>query len=107
MIFGLYFREERRKQQICLNRCFFDERWSKHRVVTSLDTSSQHPELIVAAYNNNEEAPHEPDGVALVWNMRYKKDTPEYIFHCQSKVLSCIFARLAQLQLFHNRGKVL
>jgi len=37
----------------------------------------------VASYNNNEDAPHEPDGVALVWNLKYKKDTPEYIFHCQ------------------------
>lgn len=43
----------------------------------------QYPELLVASYNNNEDAPHEPDGVALVWNMKYKKDTPEYIFHCQ------------------------
>lgn len=37
----------------------------------------------MASYNNNEEAPHEPDGVALVWNMKYKKTTPEYVFHCQ------------------------
>ncbi len=43
----------------------------------------QYPELLVASYNNNEEAPHEPDGVALVWNMKYKKTTPEYVFHCQ------------------------
>lgn len=43
----------------------------------------QYPELLVASYNNNEEAPHEPDGVALVWNMKYKKTTPEYTFHCQ------------------------
>lgn len=39
----------------------------------------------MASYNNNEDAPHEPDGVALVWNMKYKKPTPEYIFHCQVK----------------------
>lgn len=37
----------------------------------------------MASYNNNEDAPHEPDGVALVWNMKYKKNTAEYIFHCQ------------------------
>lgn len=43
----------------------------------------QYPELLVASYNNNEDAPHEPDGVALVWNMKYKKTTPEYVFHCQ------------------------
>lgn len=45
--------------------------------------SSQYPELLVASYNNNEDAPHEPDGVALVWNIKFKKATPEYVFHCQ------------------------
>ena len=44
---------------------------------------TQYPELLVASYNNNEDAPHEPDGVALVWNLKYKKNTPEYTFHCQ------------------------
>ncbi|CAB1328494.1 unnamed protein product, partial [Coregonus sp. 'balchen'] len=52
-----------------------------------------YPELLVASYNNNEEAPHEPDGVALVWNMKYKKNTPEYVFHCQSAVMSAAFAK--------------
>uniref|UniRef100_A0A3B3Q204 Dynein cytoplasmic 1 intermediate chain 2 n=1 Tax=Paramormyrops kingsleyae TaxID=1676925 RepID=A0A3B3Q204_9TELE len=69
--------------KLSLNRQFVDERWSKHRVVTCLDWSPQYPELLVASYNNNEDAPHEPDGVALVWNMKYKKTTPEYVFHCQ------------------------
>uniref|UniRef100_A0A8C2QSR1 Cytoplasmic dynein 1 intermediate chain 2 n=1 Tax=Capra hircus TaxID=9925 RepID=A0A8C2QSR1_CAPHI len=72
--------------KLSLNRQFFDERWSKHRVVSCLDWSSQYPELLVASYNNNEDAPHEPDGVALVWNMKYKKTTPEYVFHCQDSM---------------------
>uniref|UniRef100_A0A8C7ZV05 Dynein cytoplasmic 1 intermediate chain 2 n=1 Tax=Oryzias sinensis TaxID=183150 RepID=A0A8C7ZV05_9TELE len=72
--------------KLSLNRQFMDERWSKHRVVTCLDWSPQYPELLVASYNNNEEAPHEPDGVALVWNMKYKKTTPEFVFHCQHPV---------------------
>ncbi|XP_067108508.1 dynein, cytoplasmic 1, intermediate chain 2a isoform X5 [Osmerus mordax] len=79
--------------KLSLNRQFMDERWSKHRVVTCLDWSPQYPELLVASYNNNEEVPHEPDGVALVWNMKYKKNTPEYIFHCQSAVMSATFAK--------------
>lgn len=41
---------------------------------------------MVASYSNNEDAPHEPDGVALVWNMKFKKTTPEYVFHCQVRV---------------------
>uniref|UniRef100_H2V8L0 Dynein cytoplasmic 1 intermediate chain 2 n=1 Tax=Takifugu rubripes TaxID=31033 RepID=H2V8L0_TAKRU len=79
--------------KLFLNRQFTDEHWSKHRVVTCLDWSPQYPELLVASYNNNEDAPHEPDGVALVWNMKYKKTTPEYVFHCQSAVMSAAFAK--------------
>uniref|UniRef100_A0A8C9WAA8 Dynein cytoplasmic 1 intermediate chain 1 n=1 Tax=Scleropages formosus TaxID=113540 RepID=A0A8C9WAA8_SCLFO len=71
---------------LSFNRLFCDEHWSKHRVVTCLDWSPQYPELMVASYNNNEDAPHDPDGVALVWNMKFKKTTPEYIFHCQHPV---------------------
>ncbi|XP_030636975.1 cytoplasmic dynein 1 intermediate chain 2 [Chanos chanos] len=79
--------------KLSLNRQFTDDRWSKHRVVTCLDWSPQYPELLVASYSSNEDAPHEPDGVALVWNMKYKKTTPEYVFHCQSAVMSAAFAR--------------
>uniref|UniRef100_A0A8C9TVE6 Dynein cytoplasmic 1 intermediate chain 1b n=1 Tax=Scleropages formosus TaxID=113540 RepID=A0A8C9TVE6_SCLFO len=71
---------------LSFNRLFYDEHWSKHRVVTCLDWSPQYPELLVASHNNNEDAPHEPDGVALVWNMKFKKTTPEYVFHCQHPV---------------------
>lgn len=78
---------------ISLNREFYDEKWSAHRVVTSLDWSQQHPELLVTSYNNNENAPREPDGVALIWNINYKKTAPEYIFRCQSGVMSTRFAR--------------
>uniref|UniRef100_A0AAR2IUB8 Dynein cytoplasmic 1 intermediate chain 1 n=1 Tax=Pygocentrus nattereri TaxID=42514 RepID=A0AAR2IUB8_PYGNA len=75
------------------NRQFYDEQWSKHRVVTCLDWSPQYSELLVASYNTNEDAPHEPDGVVLVWNMKFKRTTPEYIFHCQSSVMSVGFAQ--------------
>uniref|UniRef100_A0A8C5HZC0 Cytoplasmic dynein 1 intermediate chain 1 n=1 Tax=Gouania willdenowi TaxID=441366 RepID=A0A8C5HZC0_GOUWI len=78
---------------LSFSRLFYDEHWSKHRVVTCLDWSNQYPELLVASYNNNEDAPHEPDGVALVWNIKFKKATPEYVFHCQSPVVSVGFAR--------------
>lgn len=78
---------------LSFSRVFYDEHWSKHRVITCLDWSPQYPELLVASYNNNEDAPHEPDGVALVWNIKFKKATPEYIFHCQSPVVSVGFAR--------------
>lgn len=79
-------------ERLKLNREFYDERWSKHRTITSMDWSKQYPELLVASYNSNEDSPHDPDGVALVWNVKFKKQTPEYIFHCQSAVMSSCFA---------------
>jgi len=85
--------EDRSGYKIHLTRCFYDERWSRNRCVTCMDWSPQFPELLVASYHNNEDSPHDPDGVCLVWNTRFKKSTPEYIFHCQSPVLSCCFAR--------------
>ncbi|XP_030637295.1 cytoplasmic dynein 1 intermediate chain 1 isoform X2 [Chanos chanos] len=78
---------------LSFSRCFYDEHWSKHRVITCLDWSPQYSELLVSSYNANEDAPHEPDGVVLVWNMKFKKSTPEYIFHCQSSVMSVGFAQ--------------
>jgi len=80
-------------EKLKLSRQFFDERWSKYRTVTCMDWSVQHPELMVASYGNNEESPNDPDGVALIWNTKYKKTTPEYIFHCQSAVMSTCFAK--------------
>lgn len=79
--------------KLSFNRCFFDEKWSKGRCVSSLDYSVQHPELIVASYQNNEATPHEPDGTVLVWNSKFKKTSPEYVFYCQSRVTSVAFAK--------------
>nr|CAG4644687.1 EOG090X03UT [Leptodora kindtii] len=85
--------DDRTGYQVVLNRCFYDDRWTRNRCVTCMDWSPQFPELLVASYHNNEDQPNDPDGVCLVWNTRFKKSTPEYIFHCQSPVLSCCFAR--------------
>ncbi|XP_015589479.1 cytoplasmic dynein 1 intermediate chain isoform X30 [Cephus cinctus] len=85
--------DEKSHQRLWLNRNFFCERWSRNRCVTSMDWSPQFPELLVASYNNNDDTPNDPDGVCLVWNTKFKKTTPEYIFHCQSPVMSTTFAR--------------
>jgi len=85
--------EDKSNGNLNLNRFFCDERWSKNRVITSMDWSTQFPELLAASYNSNPDAPHEPDGVCLVWNTRFKKATPEHIFHCQSPVMTSVFAR--------------
>lgn len=100
--------------RLSLNFDFFDEHWTKNRVVTSMDWSSVHPELLVASYDKKAEVAHDPDGVCLVWNTRYKKMTPEHVFHCQSAVMSCTFARFhpnlvvggtysGQIMLWDNR----
>lgn len=85
--------DEKSGLRLSLNRCFYDDRWSRNRCLTSLDWSPQYPELLVASYHNNEDSPHDPDGVCLIWNTKFKKTTPEYIFHCQSPVLAATFAR--------------
>jgi len=85
--------DEKSGCRLSLSRCFSDERWSRNRCVTSLDWSPQHPELLLASYHTNAESPHDPDGVCLVWNTKFKKTTPEFIFHCQSAVMSATFAR--------------
>ncbi|VDQ09345.1 unnamed protein product [Trichobilharzia regenti] len=73
---------------------FFDDRWSKNRKVTDLDWSTIFPELCLAAYNSNEQSAHEPEGVCLVWNIKYPKlKTPEHVFHCQSAVTSASLSR--------------
>jgi len=90
---GVLGDEEKSANRLSLNRYFFDDRWTKNRVVTSMDWSVAYPELMCASYDKNPDAAHDPDGVCLVWNTRFKKTTPEHIFHCQSAVMSATFAR--------------
>ncbi|KAK0182216.1 hypothetical protein PV327_000377 [Microctonus hyperodae] len=85
--------DEKSHQRLWLNRSFYCERWSRNRCVTSMDWSPQFPELLAASYNHNYDAPNDPDGICLVWNTKYKKTTPEFVFHCQSQVMSTTFAR--------------
>ncbi|XP_043471197.1 cytoplasmic dynein 1 intermediate chain isoform X9 [Leptopilina heterotoma] len=85
--------DEKSHQRLWLNRSFYCERWSRNRCVTSMDWSPQFPELLAASYHNNDESPNDPDGVCLIWNTKFKKTTPEFIFHCQSPVMSTTFAR--------------
>ncbi|XP_046802733.1 cytoplasmic dynein 1 intermediate chain isoform X3 [Lucilia cuprina] len=85
--------DEKSHARLSLNRVFYDDRWSKNRCITCMDWSTHFPELVVASYHNNEESPNEPDGVVMVWNTKFKKTTPEDVFHCQSAVMSTCFAK--------------
>lgn len=91
--FNFFYSEDQTGATLSFNKCFYDERWSKNRTVTSFDWSTQFPELLAVAYNNNEDLPTEPDGICLIWNLRFKKNTPEYILHCQSPLMSVCFAK--------------
>lgn len=107
--------DEKKSARLSVSRCFFDEKWSKNRSITCFDWSTLFPELLLVSYNNNEECPNDPEGVVLVWNTKSKKKTPEYVFHCQSPVMSACFAKFhpnlivggtysGQLVLWDNRS---
>jgi dynein intermediate chain len=70
---------------------FYDERWSKKRMVSDINFSPKFPELVLAAYTKNPSAPHDPDGLVQVWNM-HLHDRPEFVFHAQSDVLAAKFS---------------
>ncbi|KAI5808166.1 WD40-repeat-containing domain protein [Peziza echinospora] len=70
---------------------FYDERWSKKRMISDLHFSPKFPELVLASYTKNPSAPHDPDGLVQVWNM-HLHDRPEYVFHAQSDVLTARFS---------------
>lgn len=70
---------------------FYDERWSRKRMVSSIDFSPKHKELLLASYTKNPSAPHEPDGIVQIWN-RHLQDRPELVFHAQSDILTAKFS---------------
>ncbi|KAI5849033.1 WD40-repeat-containing domain protein [Tricharina praecox] len=70
---------------------FYDERWSKKRMVSDINFSPKFPELVLASYTKNPSAPHDPDGLVQVWNM-HLHDRAEYVFHAQSDVLTARFS---------------
>ncbi|WKY10090.1 hypothetical protein Q1695_002441 [Nippostrongylus brasiliensis] len=79
--------------RLVLSRVFSDPKWSQNRAVTGIAFSEQHPELVAVSYDCNKDIPSEPPGVVLIWNTKFKKDSPEYIFHCQSRLASVAMAR--------------
>lgn len=57
-----------------------------------MDISPHFPELVIASYHNPEEYSSEPGGLANVWNLRFKKNTPEDFFRCHSTLTAVSFA---------------
>ncbi|KAJ5902375.1 hypothetical protein N7495_002903 [Penicillium taxi] len=70
---------------------FYDERWSKKRMISDLSFSPKFPELVLASYTKNPSAPHEPDGLVQVWN-QHLQSRPEYVFNSTSDILTAKFS---------------
>ncbi|KAJ5147648.1 hypothetical protein N7526_001000 [Penicillium atrosanguineum] len=70
---------------------FYDERWSKKRMISDISFSPKFPELVLASYTKNPSAPHEPDGLVQVWN-QHLQSRPEYVFHSTSDILTAKFS---------------
>eukprot|EP01112_Ceratiomyxa_fruticulosa_P014308 TRINITY_DN4089_c0_g1_i4.p1 TRINITY_DN4089_c0_g1~~TRINITY_DN4089_c0_g1_i4.p1 ORF type:complete len:684 (-),score=154.63 TRINITY_DN4089_c0_g1_i4:259-2310(-) len=87
-------RAQSRTNDIRLAHTLFDERWSKHRSITDISWSTKHPELILTAYSANDAAgANDPDGVVLIWSVTNFYQSPEYVFHCQSPVMTSFFSK--------------
>ncbi|CAI4223210.1 unnamed protein product [Auanema sp. JU1783] len=82
--------------RLVLSRQFYDKKWTSNREVTGIAFADQHPELLAVSYDQNMDSPTEPTGVVVIWNTKFKSQTPEYVFHCQSRLLSVTFARFHQ-----------
>lgn len=102
-------------ENVSFKSSFFDATWSKGRSVTCMDWSPKFPELLAVGYNADPDHPESPDGVVLVWNI-HLPNRPEFIFECQSAVLSVCFSPYSpnliigatysgQVVLWDNRSK--
>ncbi|CAH0016184.1 hypothetical protein V2G26_014318 [Clonostachys chloroleuca] len=81
-------RGKHRVKEVCQ---FFDDRWSKKRMISGIDFSPKFGELLLASYTKNPTAPHEPDGLVQVWNA-HMHERPEYVFTAQSDILTAKFS---------------
>ncbi|KAL8906795.1 MAG: hypothetical protein Q9171_006124 [Xanthocarpia ochracea] len=70
---------------------FYDERWSKKRMISDIDFSLRFPELLLASYTKNPSAPADPAGLLQVWNI-HLRSRPEYTFHSTSDLLTAQFS---------------
>ncbi|OQV23900.1 Cytoplasmic dynein 1 intermediate chain 2 [Hypsibius exemplaris] len=78
--------------QVTLQRVFADEKNINSRGISSMDISTHFPELVIAAYNHPEENSNDPGGLACLWNLKFKKTTPEEVFRCHSALTAVSFA---------------
>jgi dynein intermediate chain len=85
-----------------LTHTFVSQRWTEHRTVTSISWSLHHKELMLVSYSKNNDSNETRggtgsgdevyDGVVAVWSLNMLS-RPEYVFTCQSQVLTACFNR--------------
>jgi len=108
--------QERSGHKIALQNTLTDSRWTKNRAVTSMNWSPKFPELFLASYSENTSSVQESDGVVLVWTVDNLLEKPEFVFNCQSQVLTAQFPKFqpniilggtysGQLVLWDTRAK--
>lgn len=97
---------------------FFDETITFKRVVTDLQWSTKHPEILLAGYSKSEESNiNDPHGLVLLWSLALRKK-PEFQFTCQSELTTAIFhpfnpkliigaTYTGQILIWDTRGKSL
>lgn len=86
--YGAHGRKGTRIRQVIQ---FYDERWSKKRMITDVGFSPKFPELVLSSYTKNPSAPYDPDGLVQIWNL-HMRDRPEYVFQASSDVLTAMFS---------------
>eukprot|EP01090_Pellita_catalonica_P020620 TRINITY_DN7458_c0_g1_i1.p1 TRINITY_DN7458_c0_g1~~TRINITY_DN7458_c0_g1_i1.p1 ORF type:complete len:620 (+),score=107.90 TRINITY_DN7458_c0_g1_i1:87-1946(+) len=80
-------------EEMLLQFKFFDSRWAKHRAVTDITWSAKHPELFAVSYSASDVGTNDADGVVCVWSVHNTLDRPEFVFNCQSPVMSTFFPK--------------
>jgi dynein intermediate chain len=51
--------------KLSMNRCFYEEKSTKNRVVTSMDWSTVFPELLLASYDKSFDVVHDSGTISL------------------------------------------
>ena len=83
-------------EKITPSRVFSDPVWTSERIVSAVEWSTKYPELVYVAYGPKQKANlNEPEGVVCVWNTKYKKESPEFVFTCPSPITSLALSPFA------------
>ena len=99
----IYFRDALSTVNVIKKRQFADERWTKGRMISSiawsphvrqcingtslvslspLSLSLQHQGMVSVSYYQLESTTSDPDGVVLMWDLKFNKQTPDHVFNC-------------------------